>query len=400
VTNTNHRGALRARRLRLLALPTLAVIAAALAGCGSSSSSSSSAAVSSASSTAAASTPAASGTSAAAAAAQTAVASYLKPPASIGTDVPLKSKPPTGVKIVAMSCQLSVCETFRNQVASVGKTLGWTTTSMSFTGTPESTLQTVESAIALKPTAIIINGEPRATYEAALPQAIANHVSIVTQMGELSGAVKPPFIAVQYQAPEFGTMSKATGQYVIASSDGKADALVVKYADFPLSVYIADQMAKSITSNCSTCKAQELLVQASDTGEQLANAVVSKLRADPSLNYVVFQDGAMALGIDAALANAGLLGKVKVASNDVTPQVIQSIISGKETAVMAFSLEAAAYNGIDAVARHLEGMPAQNVPLMNQIFTKSNLGGSPQPSVWNALPADIGAQYAKLWHVS
>jgi ABC-type sugar transport system substrate-binding protein len=108
----------------------------------------------------------------------------------------------------------------------------------------------------------------------------------------------------------------------------------------------------------------------------------------------------MALGIDAALRGAGLVGKVKVVSNDVTPQVIASIESGAENAVMAFSLESAAYNGIDAVVRHLEGLPAQNVPLMNEIFTKSNLGSNPQPPVWSALPPNIAQQYGALWHTT
>ena len=48
-------------------------------------------------------------------------------------------------------------------------------------------------------------------------------------------------------------------------------------------------------------------------------------------------------------------------------------VSGEFLGWMAFSLRAAAYEGIDAIARHFVGDPQQTVPLMNEIFTKQNL---------------------------
>src|SRR5688572_9355304 len=35
---------------------------------------------------------------------------YLAPPESVGTDVALSKKPPSGKKIVALSCSLEVCK--------------------------------------------------------------------------------------------------------------------------------------------------------------------------------------------------------------------------------------------------------------------------------------------------
>jgi ABC-type sugar transport system substrate-binding protein len=380
------------RRLGLTALLATVVCTAAV-GCGSSGDTSSNS--SSAGASSAGSAPDAS-----VAKAEATVKPYLSPPASIGNTVPLSKKPPTGKKVVALSCTLDVCASWRSYVVDAAKALGWTATGVGFDGTPEDTLKKVEQAVSQKPDGIIINGVPRSTYEAAANTAKAANVPIVTQMGELQGAATPPFIAVQYQAPQFDKMSEVTGNWVIADSKGKANALLLAYANFPLSERITDTTKKTIDDNCSDCTTKKLRVQAADTGTKLPSAVVSEIQRNPKINYVVLQDGAMAAGLDAALREAGLTDKVRVLGNDLNQDVAQSTINGDQLGWMSFSNRAAAFQGIDALARNLVGDKQQeNIPLMNQIFTKSELGAKPDENVWQNLPTDLAQQYQKLWLV-
>ena len=327
------------------------------------------------------------------------IAPFLKPPTSVGTDVALSEKPPTGKKVIALSCALDVCKNWRDQVATAAKTLGWTSKSVSFDGTPEDTLKKIQQAISESPDGIIINGVPRETYEAAVEQAKAKKIPIVTQMGELEGEAIDPFIAVQYQADTFDVMSNATANFVIVDSGGKANALSVGYANFPLSERIADKMKESLEANCPDCSAKKIRVQAADTGTKLPAQLVSEIQRDPKINYIMLQDAAMAGGVDAALREAGLTDKVKVLGNNVTPEVIQSTVEGTELGWMAFSLRAAAFQGVDAIARHLVGDEQQDVPLMNQMLTKSTLPAKPTPDTWENLPPDLQEQYKKLWLV-
>jgi ribose transport system substrate-binding protein len=376
----------------------LVVCAAALVavGCGGSSKSSSSS-----SSTPASTSSGSSGsaTDSVVAKAEAVVKPYLSAPTSVGTTVALSKTPPSGKKLIAMSCTLDVCASFRGYVGEAAKVLGWTSKGVSFDGTPEDTLKKVQQAVSEKPDGIIINGVDRSTYDAAAKAAQAAHVPIVTQMGELDGKPTGPFIAVQYRAAEFDKMSAVTGNWVIADSQGKAHALLLAYANFPLSERITDTTKATIDANCPGCATKKLRVQAADTGTKLPQAVVSEIQRDPSINYVVLQDGAMAAGLDAALREAGLQGKVKVMGNDLNNDVAQSTIQGNQLGWMSFSNRAAAFNGVDAIARHMLGEPIQNVPLMNQIFTKNDLGAKPDQNVWQNLPTDLAAQYKKLWKV-
>jgi ribose transport system substrate-binding protein len=358
----------------------------------------------SACSSSAPSTPAATGGPAAsqqaATKAEAAIQPFLKPPASIGTNVRLTAKPPAGKHIIALSCSVGSCLDWRNQVTTAARALGWTVKGISLTGVGTNTNDAVNTAVSEKPDAIIINGFPRQSFAQAAANAAAAHIPIVTQMGELQGAATPPFIAVQYQGPQFDTMAAATGNWVIADSHGTANALLVQYAGLPLSERITSTTKKTIADNCPSCKTQVLTALLADTGTKLPASIVSVLQRSPDIHYVVLQDAVMATGLNAALHAAGLAGQVKVLGNDTSADAIQGTVSGEYLGWMAFSLRAAAYQGVDAIARHFAGDPQQTVPLMNQIFTKQNLPANPTAATWENVPPDLAQQYEYLWRVS
>src|SRR6266542_2193980 len=195
------------RRSWLVVLLTMAVGMFVVAGCGGDDSSSSSSKTSSSSSSS-------SGGSDAVKKAEAVVATFSEPPSSVGTDVALSKKPPSGKNVIAMSCTLDVCKNWRDQVATAAKALGWTSKGVSFDGTPEDSLNKVKQAVSDSPDGIIINGVPRETYDAAVAAAKAANVPIVTQMGELEGEATPPFVAVQDRAVQFDKMAEGTGDWV------------------------------------------------------------------------------------------------------------------------------------------------------------------------------------------
>jgi ABC-type sugar transport system substrate-binding protein len=210
-----------------------------------------------------------------------AIQPFLKPPTSIGTSVALTKAPPTGKHIVAIACSVQSCQEWGTQVEIAAKALGWTSEFTPFGATPEDINAAVKLAVQAKhPDAILINGVPRQTFTEAATLAAQNHIPIVTQMGELQGAATAPFIAVQYQGDKFDTMSTATGNWVIADSNGKANALLVQYSGLPLSERITSTTKKTIDTNCPDCKTQVLTAQLADTGTKLPSSIVSALQRD------------------------------------------------------------------------------------------------------------------------
>jgi ribose transport system substrate-binding protein len=376
---------------------TISLTALLAAACSSSSGSSSSGSSSSGSSSSGSSSSA---DSAVVSKANAAVASDFKSPVSIGVTTPLSKTPPKNVTVDVITNTLTVGLLLGSAAVDAGRLLGWHVNVLTMNSTPEGVLSVLQEAINQKPTAIILNGQPRSEFESVFPSATANHVALVDVQGDLTGGPTGPLVADLYEAKQFGALATNTANWAISSSDGKADALLVAYANYPLSKYITNTTAQAIDQNCPSCKTTKLLVQASATGTTLPGSIVSALERNPSIDYVILQDGAMALGVDAALQSAGLLGKVKVIGNDETPQTAASTLSGAELGWQAFSQTAVAWGAIDAVARYVVGDPPPDPPLMTEIFTKANLPANPSQSVWNDLPGNLAAQYAKLWHVS
>jgi ribose transport system substrate-binding protein len=372
------------------AVGVVAAVAVFAAACGSSSGSGSSGSGSSSSSADAA----------AAQKAYAAVKAEFKSPASIGVTTPLSKTPPKNLTVDVVTNTLTVGLLLGSAAVDAGKLLGWNVKVLTMNSTPEGVLSVLQQAINQKPTAIIINGQPRSEIKSVFASATANHVALVDVQGDLTGGPTGPLVADLYEAKQFATLATHTANWAIWNSGGKADALLVAYANYPLSKYITNTTAQVINSKCPNCKTTKLLVQASATGTTLPASIVSALQRNPSIDYVILQDGAMALGVDAALRGADLLGKVKVMGNDETPQTAASTLSGAELGWQAFSQTAVAWGAMDAVARHVVGDAPPDPPLMTEIFTKANLTAHPSQAVWNDLPTDLAAQYAKLWHVS
>jgi ribose transport system substrate-binding protein len=320
---------------------------------------------------------------------------FFEPPESIGITEPLKEKPSAGKKIIAMACQLTVCEAWTKYVQEGANRLGWSTKISLFSGAPEDNLNKISAAVKEHPDAIILNGVPRETYEAAAELAVQEGVPIVTQEGELEGKEEEPFVAIQLGAKQFDVMSEATANWFIMDSGGTGNALALAYAQFPLSERITDTTAETIEKDCPECSVKKLLGQAEDTGTKLPAAIVSELQSNPDINYVILQDMAMFAGVEAAIREAGLQEKVKVMGNNTTPESIKAVEEGTLLGNMAFSQKAAAYQGVDAAARYLEGMSTKEnseAPLMNQIFTQGKVPKDP-----DELPTNLVEQYEELW---
>jgi ribose transport system substrate-binding protein len=320
---------------------------------------------------------------------------FFSPPESIGITEPLKEKPAAGKKVVIMACELTVCEAWAKFGEEAAKKLGWTAKISLFSGAPEDNLNKITAAVQEHPDAIILNGVSRETYEAAAELAAKEKVPIVTQEGELEGVEEPPFVAIQLGAKQFDVMSEATANWFIMDSEGKGSALTVAYAQFPLSERITDTTTETIEKDCPECSVKKVLVQAEDTGTKLPATIVSELQSNPDIDYVIFQDASMVAGVEAAVREAGLQEKVKLMANNTTPESIKAIEEGAMLGNMAFSQKAAAYQGVDAAARYLEGMSTKEnteAPLMNQIFTQGEIPKDP-----NELPTNLVEQYEELW---
>jgi ribose transport system substrate-binding protein len=382
-------GCLRA----LLALFGCLVAMAALAACGGGSGSSNSGEESTEVSTEA------NGGSAVVKAAEEVVAPYRKPATKIAATTPLSKKPPTDKSIVTLSPSLPGGHQWSEQATKAGEILGWKVNSLYTDGTPEDILQKMEQAVSENPDGIISEGYPRVAFEPALKKAEAQGIAVVTSLAETEGGPEGPIIAAQFTAAPLTALSEVTANVAIAESEGKADALIVQYAEFPIAELDAEVFAKTLKQDCPECKSKTLVVAAADVGTKIPTEIVSELQSDPSINFLILQDASMVSGVYPALTEAGVSEKVKIIGNDTAEEPLQALMEGEVLGWMAWSMAGTAFEAIDALARHWVGDEQVENNLISEFQTKESLPENPTPEDYAFFPSTLEREYKELWHV-
>ena len=262
-----------------------------------------------------------------------------------------------------------------------------------------------------------------ATFNAAIDTAITKKANYIAEAGipltaamikkaQDAGAkwvltsvhpveVKDPIIvdANAYENDE--QMGKVLADFFVSDSKGKGNVVIEHVPAYP----ILDRLHRRLPG-----RGQGALpgLQGEDPGDhdpdltagKVPSVMVSALRSNPDANYVAFDVGPFAAGIDAALASAVLAQKVKVIGEAADEAGIAALKSGKHTAWTGFDPVYSTYVMMDAMFRDSLGMPIDqkaSALQTTQILTKDNVGSV--GDTWGE-PKDALDQFKKLWGIS
>lgn len=378
------RGPLGSRRRRKVAVVglSLAAVAALLAGCSGSASSGGSA----------------SSDPAQVEAAKAATASAKEPITTIGVTEPLKAKPTPGKTFVWLECEIPVCKEQRDNAEKAVIAAGWQFKALGYSlADPATQVSALQQALQFDPVAVGTVSLQKAQFDAVIPAYEKAGAVIVNAYG--NAAPTGPIIT-NFDGADF---SKSNGQklsnWLNADSNGSGKALVVTVDAVQALKEMNTEIVNYTEANCPGCQLTELKMNYPDiAGGKLPASVVGALQRDSSLEYVILPQGDFAAGLPAALAAAGLTGKIKVAGQGAGVQNLAGIQSGSESAWLQTNNAIVAWNSVDAALRHDQGMtvaPGVNSPV--QLLTKDvpfEIAAS-LPA-----PADFAAQYEKLWLVN
>lgn len=385
----------KTNRTRLNRAGGVVAVAAALAllAAACSSSSSTPAASSSSGSTSA-------GTSAQVLAAQQFVQKAKQAPTTIGVTTPLKTAPPKGKTFVWLQCDVSQCPVQTTAFAAATAAIGWHLKVISFQSeNPATLVAAMKQALLYKPVAVAFSGLPQAVWASEIPAYKAAGVPlIVAYVGPQQ--ISSPVIANIGGPPDITQNGQFIANWFIADSNGKGKALLFNVNDFPILKTFSDAVHSTVSSGCSGCSIVDLngtipMV----TGGQSVPAIVSALRKDPSIKYVISCDGPFIDGLPSALAAAGLAGKVKVAGQSGDVENLTDVKTGTEQAFTGLALHYGAWLMVDAALRHLEGIPFNpngDGGLPKQLLTKDV---SFTASTSYDLPSNYPDLFKKLWLV-
>jgi ABC-type sugar transport system substrate-binding protein len=220
-------------------------------------------------------------------------------------------KPPSGKSIVFVSCSAESGQCTHS--AEIGKAflakMGIRSTVVQSDYTPAGNQQAMNTALAMKPSAIITLAIAPSTIGTQIVQAKAQHIPIVDGYGTepIDGGDLSAYV------PQGSSLYQiASGAEMIAAAADKASVLWLSAPEFPeLEVNAGISFFKS---TCPTCH----LVTGNVTAAQVTSPVTtgqvitSGVRANPGLNYVSLPSGCADL--QAAAAAARGVGSTKVAA--------------------------------------------------------------------------------------
>jgi ribose transport system substrate-binding protein len=377
----------RTRRLYAAIATAGVLLAAAACSSGGTATSTSSAAGS------AAATPSGSGAAAAA-------ASYLTPPTALPVTTPVSKPIPTGLKITFVQGGYPEAITVLAGLKAAAATLGWSVQSMTYDPTNPATItSSIQSAIAEKPAAIILDGLLTAQFAKEIQPAAAAHIPLIPAAApdEAQAGIYP----VQLSQVENAYDGKIVAATLAADAARAGTTAHVLQLTVPAAASVLDPEDAGVKSElaaiCSSCTRDLLSLNLADVyNGRYTQQVVSYLQRHPQINYIVSDSGQLGDGLPAALAQAGITN-VKIYGMSATNVQIKELQSGQPGAWAVQPYQAIGWMIADQIARVTVGDPtdAWDNEHLAYVVTSAN-AKSVNPND-PEFPAGYEAQFSKLW---
>ncbi len=132
-----------------------------------------------------------------------------------------------------------------------------------------------------------------------------------------------------------------------------------------------------------------------------ASTIVSRLQADPGIDYVHVAIGDLATGLPESLESAGLADRVKIVGSGPNQEQVQSLIDGKSAAYTVFGRPESAWMAVDVMARLSVGHGRRSAGARPDPGVAADARRPcPTPAQDYSGTAGHAEQFTKLWQLS
>lgn len=329
-------------------------------------------------------------------------AGYMKAPTKINQRVPLKTKPPTGIKVAYMEQGIPTQVMVGKYLAQAAQTVGWSVFEVPWnTADPAKVNSALQSAAQQGAQVIVAPGILPSVVSATVKnQLAAAKIPVILGQFCSTDPVTAPFVAGFGLCANEAPLARALAAWVTTDSKGKGNILFSDTQGVPLLVPFKQRFAAELRSMCPGCSlSYQPITIAQFVGGQIPGIMVSALRRDPSIQYMFFDTGQLSKGILPALDAAGLLSSVKVGGRSASPAELQGLKDKQMVVWTMQSFGLYGYAALDAALRVVtksSGITG-NAVLPMQLLTTVNINSAPDP--YEVVPANALAMYKKLWRV-
>jgi ribose transport system substrate-binding protein len=320
---------------------------------------------------------------------------YLQRPTSIDLKTPVGKPIPTGLKLYFVSCGVEACAAEADIIKQAADILGWSFTPLVTDGTPQQTQNAWEQVVREKPDGVIYTATPRSQIDQYINQASANGTAIAACC--ITEPATNGIIWTTSTPEQTGDLATPMAAWVIndakQAGNNKPGALYVDLPDFPILSSLASGFEKQFKAYCADCKYQKLDVGLADL-QKAPDNIVSALRSNSDIKYVITSTDSPFTGLPAALKAAGL-NDVKIFGEGPSTANLTNIANGDQAGTMAFAFYEIMFGAVDAIARKKAGAEVvQGFAPPNWILLKNNLPSSTE--FFPVVPEAIN-QFKTLW---
>jgi ribose transport system substrate-binding protein len=326
-------------------------------------------------------------------------AQYASTPTTIPQTVPLPKTPPKGKTIIYLVDNSVVGNVRVGQgVGAAAQAVGWNFHEVDYSQANPATLQQAfRTALQMKPTAVACTACDEAEWGSSVIASYktANVPIIVDALGPY--ATTPLILGDPGGTASFQDTAKAIASWFVSDSNGHGKAVVANIPGLTVLHAWDEAFQQEVTTLCPGCSIKAVQVSVDQAiGGQEPQLLVSNLLRNRDYNYLIFDDGNFATGINSALSAAGLSG-IKIAGSDGLTQEFAALRTGAQSVWTGQDQPAFGYGDVDYALRWVEGVAqtANNNKEPTQLLTPSNIGSRQ----YFVEPADALAQYEKLWKV-
>jgi ribose transport system substrate-binding protein len=308
---------------------------------------------------------------------------------------PITKPIPTGKKVVYVHCGVAACTVLADGAKKAAEILGWKYQTIASDGTPESVKKAWQTANRLKADVVLGSGYDRSIFEAELKELNARG-GIASIYATLTNPSADLPVSIGLPA-DVGREGQQSAAWVVADSKGKANTLYVNLPSFTILGPILDSFKADYKKFCSTCKLEVMDMPITALGKDSTDRIISKLRANKNINYIVMSVDVMGIGFPAALKAAGLDGKVRFMGHSPSVENLGYIDQGLQSATVNQDYYAVMAALIDGAARKMVGLPVTPVNKWSIPYFIESKGKLASTTGFGPVMPDFYGQLKKLW---
>lgn len=323
------------------------------------------------------------------------VEQYSQRPDDLPVSEPIDAEVPEDKTVYFITCGAEVCALEAPIVEDAASILGWDTRVLETDGSPEQINAAWQQVVDDQPDSVIYAATPRSQIGDLMDQAAANGTNIVAccSVDETDDVLRY-VISTADQTAELGKIM-AAWIAVDAADQGREDpgVLYVDLPDFPILSALKENFEQSMNRFCPGCATESLDIGLANIADA-PNQIVSTIRANPDIKYVVFSTDAPFQGTASSLEAAGI-EDVTLFGEGPDLATLQNIQSGAQAGSMAFAAYEMMFTLVDALAR-LEAdvdLPDYGPP-PNMILTEEDIEATDDLPV---LVPDYKERFTEMW---